>query len=109
MSDRDLLELAAKAAGLSGKWDEDTQHFWISDGSRVGIPWLPLTDGNDALRLAVAVGLDVSISLADRKTYVYLAGMMPDELSEDHGEDAGAATCRAIVRGAAEAWSVFNA
>lgn len=57
MNDRELLELAAKAAGIELHWsisgvpevyNEDFTHRW---------PWCPLTDDGDALRLAVTLGL----------------------------------------------------
>ena len=55
MSDRELLELAAKAAGVDGKWLGDGS-LWIGpyDG---GNEWSPLTDDGDALRLAVKLGI----------------------------------------------------
>ena len=58
-TDRELLELAAKAAGLEFKWREgdpkwEPEHVgpaaWINGFWQV---WNPLTDDGDALRLAV--------------------------------------------------------
>lgn len=57
MKNRELLELAAKAAGLSGYI-----HEWIN-GPEFIVPgenpgtWNPLTDDGDALRLAVALNI----------------------------------------------------
>ena len=65
MTDRELLELAAKAAGRSIRWDGNVavlQDFepGIDDCSA----WHPPTDDGDALRLAVRLGLHfVEISL----------------------------------------------
>ena len=56
MNDRELLELAAKAAGIEVEWSDITGCFW-SDGDS----WVPLTDDGDALRLAVKLGLCVRI------------------------------------------------
>ncbi len=114
MSDRELLELAAKAAGLAIYWqrqaerDEDGQGdsgLWIVNGSTC---WNPLRDDGDALRLAVKLKLLVDAG--------YCCAMATESIKDDWwggGEDehAGvahdecdpfAATRRAIVRAAAE-------
>ena len=65
MTDRELLEFAAKAAGLDVvNWNEqlpqDTgkcRGAWINNGCLVY--WNPLTDDGDALRLAVKLQLSV--------------------------------------------------
>ena len=60
MSDRELLGLAAKAAGIDVNFDATQwDRFWINGG---GGFWNPLTDDGDALRLAVALGLVVDCS-----------------------------------------------
>ena len=51
MNDRELLELAAKAAGLGGYVGMCADAFQIPES------WNPLTDDGDALRLAVKIGL----------------------------------------------------
>ena len=51
-TDRELLELAAKAAGIDGRWDKGARAFVPKIGP---IFWCPLTDDGDALRLAVAL------------------------------------------------------
>ena len=56
MTDRELLELAAKAAGLEGEW-KTTVGGWpclILPGHHA---WQPLHDDGDALRLAVQLEL----------------------------------------------------
>lgn len=58
MTDRELLELAAKAAGIVLHWHEPTKSAWV-DGPQT---WNPLIDDGDALRLAVALGLVVNCS-----------------------------------------------
>lgn len=56
MTDRELLELAAKAAGMRpGSWFDG----YHDEGRETGDHWNPLTDDGDALRLAVRLGLVV--------------------------------------------------
>ena len=86
MTDRELLEKAASAAGISS--DGLGTCFDMDRGQ----PWDPLTDDGDALRLAVRLDLNV------------LSGIVraPDgDLTLDGTEGIYAATRRAIVRAAA--------
>ena len=58
MNNRETLELAAKAAGLTGEYRFDGYGegcFVALDGSRFN----PLTDDGDALRLAVKLSLTI--------------------------------------------------
>lgn len=100
MSDRELLELAAKAAGIE-----------VTAIVADGIPhrfgggyWNPLTDDGDALRLAVELEMDfvwdfdrIEIYYGTEKDYVveYFYDLPTPT-------DRYAATRRAIVRAAAE-------
>lgn len=54
-TDRELLELAAKAAGIDG-WYEVGYLTFIK---RTGGPWRPLDDDGDAMRLAFALKIDI--------------------------------------------------
>lgn len=96
-TDHELLELAAKAAGIAVEADGN-----FAFPHRL---WNPLTDDGDALRLAVQLGLVVCVLNEIGKTGIYLPaehiGGKYDEL-EEHGDDPHAATRRAIVRAAAE-------
>lgn len=59
-TDRELLELAAKAAGLEYHWvkvDGGSLMQASEPGSRSEESWNPLTDDGDALRLAVKLRL----------------------------------------------------
>jgi hypothetical protein len=93
MTDRELLELAAKAAGLKG-WKFYEEHPVDgyprhSFGMRLGgNRWNPLTDDGDALRLAAKLFLWQAV----RDGYQHV----------DSDNDIYAATRRAIVRAAAE-------
>jgi len=51
MTDRELLELAAKAAGIEDWWPDS------SASARNNIFWNPIQDDGDALRLAVKLDL----------------------------------------------------
>lgn len=86
--DKELLELAAKAAGIEIIGFGEV--FWVPEGEELQRPWNPLIDDGDALRLAVKLGL-----LADDG---YTATFC-NALDKD---DPYAATRQAIVRAAAE-------
>jgi hypothetical protein len=103
MTDRELLELASKAAGVDIKEHPNSnalRHLmFVCDGKN----WNPLTDDGDALRLAVKLRMNVyvppgkeaeaSVWLGpDNDFVVYLKGGGSDEAS----------VRRAIVRAAAE-------
>lgn len=101
MSDRELLELAAKAAGeITEAWAGNDAYF-----SGVLDRWNPLDDDGDALRVAVRLNLRVM----PQEKCVYVESD-PDSLLlfssvseiEMNGTDPYAATRRAIVRAAAE-------
>lgn len=115
MSDRELLEMAAKAAGIEYQRDNDGDVIEYFGGGLQrafdGGKWNPLTDDGDALRLAVKLKMLIEINLgcviayAERKDgsvqdpeYVYFDKL---ETGREQG-DRGAATRRAIVRAAAE-------
>lgn len=109
MTDRELLELAAKAAGLRlVDWRDDWADFgpgWRFEGDDgMCNAWNPLTDDGDALRLAVKLNIHISLYGPD---VGITAWVISDERSEAHSfdEDYGDAHCasvrRAIVRAAA--------
>lgn len=101
-SDRELLELAAKAEGLSAFWDDEHELMQMAYGSAEFVEeWNPLTDDGDALRLAVALRLDVSIWDSGATVTYEKVGAFDIATIHEHGEPL-AATRRAIVRAAAE-------
>ncbi len=113
MTDREMLELAARAAGLkefteiNGRFAVRTRFTGMQDWS----PWNPLTDDGEALRLAVKL---------DLSSFMYFSniggGKRREVFSPNSGHDGGkastteaeyhndpyAATRRAITRAAAE-------
>ena len=83
MNDRELLELAAKAAGIE---EGIGGAFWTEFGV-----FDPLTDDGDALRLAVKLDIDY---------YHYMK--LNSDILDSYENDPYTATRRAIVRAAAE-------
>ena len=96
-NDRELLELAAKAAGicLDWEWDgpPDQWQPWYYEGKTLR-NWNPLTDDGDALRLAVML----NIRMVEFKDTI----VKSRAVAWTEGIDPYAATRRAIVRAAAE-------
>jgi len=88
VTDHELLEMAAKAAGIA-----DGDVFYDMDNDK---EWNPLTDDGDALRLAVKLEIELWFGNGGLNA----SGMSMD-IEEDYGEDPAAATRRAIVRAAA--------
>ena len=104
MSDKELLELAAKAAGLHIiHWNEEGPRIQ-SEGCKTGYFWTPLTDDGDALRLAVklGIGLTTDTTFVDTVAADYVCGDVGMVTEEPSGNDSCAATRLAIVRSAAE-------
>lgn len=105
--DRELLELAAKAAGITYTVRPDVSMEggpdWLAIANGNGFEeWNPLTDDGDALRLAVKLDMSVDVDEGETSTYAY-AGQPPRKYAwELWGNDKDAATRRAIVRAAAE-------
>ena len=62
MTDRKLLEFAAKAAGIELRWHPDGTAYSDTRCSGYWGVWNPLADDGDALRLAVMLGLVVDCS-----------------------------------------------
>lgn len=127
-TDRELLELAAKAAGFgepkkgavcwveaeyprnSGKHGALWNYFGNSDTAEL---WNPLTDDGDALQLAVKLSLSVvpypiyqpekhSVVVKQRRQSDTMREANPTQVMELYGDDPYAAVRRAITRAAAE-------
>jgi hypothetical protein len=105
MTDRELLELAAKAAGY------DFNRVWHDEQSGILVweppiiyesrDWNPLTDDCDALRLAVKLGITMypAESVGDCATTTFPAG---EWVTVESSGDPLADLRRAIVLAAAE-------
>ena len=112
MTDKELLELAAKAAGVDAYWSvtDSIQHYPIfvtECGGRMGdLPyedeWNPLKDDALALRLAVKLNMGISVPVFKnpRADVIVFRNSAINVIEE--GADPFAATRRAIVRAAAE-------
>lgn len=97
MTDRELLELAAKAAGYDVVFVHDDKipmRRCAPSGPKLRI-WNPLEDDGDALRLAVKMKMDIRIY--GDEVRVYCCGIIASEWPPDFDS----ATRRAIVRAAA--------
>ncbi|MFO5940270.1 hypothetical protein ACLBSY_25295 [Pseudomonas aeruginosa] len=71
MNDRELLELAARAAGFTGYgFFLGDDGIDVSDETGTRFAWNPLTDDGDALRLAVKRGLVVTPDRENQRTLV---------------------------------------
>ena len=90
MTDREMLEFAAKAAGYKKRF----VHY---------LGWNPLIDDGDALRLAVKLGIEIIPDLQVNEVLTaFMVGSYGYNTAEEIGTDPLAATRRAIVRAAAE-------
>ena len=100
MTDRELLEDAAKAAGIANYTMRGDSVFVETGAARgdAGYYWNPLTDDGDALRLAVSLRLHVSV-FADA---IGIGTPGWDYVEYKWQGDPCSATRRAIVRAAAE-------
>ena len=112
MTDKELLELAAKAAGVClhpasalhhsyGNWGRDTT-CTICGEEPSGATWNPLTDDGDALRLAVTLKLHLYIDDDDIDVVSPENGRCDTETWDEHDSNKMKATRLSIVRAAAE-------
>ena len=98
MTDRELLTLAAKAAGMDGYLPcECCDSFINSEAGESPIYWNPLLDDGDAFRLAVRLQIRTDTGYAWRDGFGGFG-----ESQQSIAKDPLAATRRAIVRAAAE-------
>lgn len=106
MTDRELLEAAAKAAGLRFAINGDGLPGYASTNGpdwRFGWSrWNPLLDDGDAFRLAVK--LQIEFAFFSRHVSACAAPELGIPPIAEFGNDRAAATRRAIVRAAAAVW-----
>jgi hypothetical protein len=95
MTDRELLELAAKAEGHDVAFDEVSGLTLLDANS--GVLWNPLHNDGDALRLAVKLRMNIVFG----GNYVIVDNNVQAP-TINNADDPQAATRRAITRAAAE-------
>ena len=95
-SQRRLLELAARAAGIALEWnDKDEPGYWTKwRGLPQWVAWNPGDDDGDALRLAVKLSITPLFGSPSVAVCAFARG-------EDTHPNPYTATRRAIVRAAA--------
>lgn len=101
MTDRELIEMSAKAAGYKLRGSKYLS-FFREDPDFVG-EWNPLADDGDALRLAVR--LKMNIYSGKQKVHVEILSDSDEPnilITMLHKDDSLAATRCAIVHAAAE-------
>ncbi|MDG9785348.1 hypothetical protein [Metapseudomonas otitidis] len=101
MEDRELLELAARAAGYE-VFSFTADHVMVSanPNHRGFFAWNPLTDDGDALRLAVKLAIEISPCPQHDSVLCEPKGSPESIITTEALDDYG--TRRAIVRAAAE-------
>jgi hypothetical protein len=107
MSDRELLEMAAKAAGVDVHESTDgtlqqrpilaVTHY-VMGQPYSEYEWNPMRDDAQAFRLAVKLGIQIDPRGPETRAF----GPVGERIDEYHNPDPYAATRRAIVRAAAE-------
>lgn len=103
-TDRELLELAAKAAGIKAQWDcpERGMMMLTPDGIDT-MSWNPLKSRLDAVDLVFILGFDVT--LTGDYVKVKVPGSLRHIFASYYGmavSEKNALVCRAIVQAAAE-------
>jgi hypothetical protein len=97
-TDRELLEAAAKAAGIELKWNHSNGDAFARRDGEYWSLWNPLTDDGDALRLAVKLLFEIDM---DRRS-IAIRHQTGVKILKAFNNDPCATTRRAIVRAAAE-------
>ncbi len=106
VNDRELLELAARAAGIKYKWEKEGYAYGdvgiVPEGWRRC--WNPLNDNDDVVELSIALRISIehNVLILANGGYGITAWIeLPDgeiiEHDELYGNDPAAATRRAIV------------
>jgi len=110
--DRELLEAAAKAAGIClhpsvtksyGQWGSQSRCNACDEITDDLPRWSPLTDYGDALQLAMMLHMTISDQLSRINVFLPHGGTSTRGMqwTEDYRDDPMPAVCRAIVRAAA--------
>ena len=109
-ADKELLELAAKAAGLTNlvycpAWKSMAEYAVVGEYYKWETYWNPHKDDSKALLLTVLLGLDITHGVTpagDKTVMVSCEEKFSGWFEEVIGQDPLAAIRRTIVRAAAE-------
>ena len=99
MTDRELIEAAAKSIDLNGYWDSYANCFVPSSFSD-NIYWNPLKEDRDAFRLAVKLNMNIRFESRPDGSVVIVNwpyGKTDIEVVECIGRNIYDSTCLAIV------------
>ena len=99
MTDRELLELAAKAAGYQIEWVRNSGCHYRCEAEESREQWCPLDDDGDALRLAVKLGISIECIAAHDTVMAHIDNEHSSTSATEAMDDFG--TRHAIVRAAA--------
>ena len=110
MTDKEMLELAAKAAGVNGHHPNDKDpglHLASEPSYSQGVwtYWNPFLDDGDALRLAAKLKISIGWTIGNAVWAMYEPSQLAFYEScerPDGSQNESSATRRAIVRAAAE-------
>lgn len=109
MTDRELLELAAKAAGYEIEVDQyEVIYYHEGSGPQSWAIWNPLTCDGDALRLAVQLRLMIAWDRWNDNDYVCIRHRdLGEEIGIQIDQNPEKTARRAIVMAAAEIGSAM--
>jgi hypothetical protein len=104
MTDQELIELAAKAAGIEGKWYRgDVNNFCRYDGPYMLGYWNPLTSSGDCAEMEDKLMIDIcwweDMVIAEYSTDTSIEARVP---YADHNNNFGAARRMASTKVAAD-------
>ena len=103
MTDREMIDLAAKAAGITLEYRHGSDAYYYDDPDTGREEWNPILNDGQSLRLAVKCGISIYAG-----TYRAGCDVVPQEdegnivTNENYDDDPYAATRKAITRAAAE-------
>lgn len=104
MTDRELLELAAKAAGYGRLvWWEEMQVYQLADQCPIRV-FNSLSFKGDALQLCADLNIEFSLFDNEKRVNAGVWGIdsKPWDCMTPYGDNKALAICRAITRAAAE-------
>ncbi len=101
MTDRELLEKAAKAAGVEVAWRLEPKCLCLADALPYYVAWNPLANSADALDLAARLKIAIDFDGIKKGAAQAMQTDRDHWEVEPYGADQYAATRRAIVKAAA--------